>query len=299
MAAAILAMLMGRPALATQREGRDAALDAYETAVERLRARDHAVTQAHQEELRHLRETIKDKEAMARAGELTSGIVHEVRNGLGTLAGYVRLLEQTPGASAETGEIVRSIREECQALESVIRRIVEFVRTEKLRPSGIDLRRFLERVVARERHSRAGAEVRVEVPEDLCVVGDEDLLERAFENLVRNARDAAGGQGHVAVEARAEEDGVCVRIEDDGPGLPPQLQGGLRPFGTTKPGGLGLGLPTALKIITLHGGGLDLLPRKPRGLTAQVRLPYSGPAGDATSGDTAGQAPDRREGGAD
>jgi signal transduction histidine kinase len=210
---------------------------------------------------------------MARAGELTSGIVHEVRNGLGTLAGNVRLLERAPGAGPQVAEIARSLRAECEALESVIRRIVEFVRTEKLQPAELDLKRLLERVASREQHGRAGAEVRLGVPADLSCMGDEDLLERVFENLLRNAREATGPEGHVDVSAEQEPGGVVVRVEDDGPGMPASLRGGLRPFATTKAGGLGLGLPTALKIVTLHGGSLRLLPREPRGLVALVRLP--------------------------
>jgi signal transduction histidine kinase len=210
--------------------------------------------------------------------------VHEVRNGLGTLAGYVRLLERSAGTSAEAAEIIRSIRDECATLESVIRRIVEFVRTEKLRQAEFDLKRLLERVVAREGRSRPGAEAQVLLAEPLLLVGDEDLLERAFENLVRNARDAAGPAGHVTVDAARDGEVVTVRVSDDGPGLAAEVQGRLRPFATTKAGGLGLGLPMALKILTLHGGALDLLPREPRGLTAVAQIPPCRDSADATFG---------------
>ena len=54
---------------------------------------------------------------------------------------------------------------------------------------------------------------------------------------------------------------------------PPDLQEGLRPFFTTKPGGLGLGLPLALKIVRLHNGELDLAARQPAGLVVTVRIP--------------------------
>jgi hypothetical protein len=81
------------------------------------------------------------------------------------------------------------------------------------------------------------------------IEADEDLLERAFENLVRNARDAAGPSGQVWIEVERGRDSVLVTIADNGPGMPPDVRSSLRPFFTTKSGGLGLGLPLAYKIV--------------------------------------------------
>jgi signal transduction histidine kinase len=67
-------------------------------------------------------------------------------------------------------------------------------------------------------------------------------------------------------------------VSDDGPGMPKAQRDGLRPFFTTKAGGLGLGLPIAFKIVRLHGGELTLADRAPRGLEVTVRLPRQGPA---------------------
>jgi signal transduction histidine kinase len=72
---------------------------------------------------------------------------------------------------------------------------------------------------------------------------------------------------------------VLLRVEDDGPGFAPDHPGEIRPFYTTRPGGLGLGLPLARKIVLLHGGDLTLEQRSPRGARVIVRLPKDGPAG--------------------
>ncbi len=112
----------------------------------------------------------------------------------------------------------------------------------------------------------------------LVVRADEELLERAFENVVRNAVEAAAAGGrHVEVSARESDGLVEVRIEDDGPGLAPDHPGEIRPFYTTRPGGLGLGLPLARKIVLLHGGTLDLAGRAPAGVQVEVRLPDGRP----------------------
>jgi signal transduction histidine kinase len=231
-------------------------------------------------------EAMQDREAMARAGELTAGMVHEVRNGLGTIVGYARLVEATgsPGAV----DAATRIREECETLETVVRRFMDFVKREKLNLVPVDLDRMLTRVVARETRGRPGGDVNLQSGGEAGpLTGDEDLLERAFENLVRNAREAAGENGHVWVRATREGDSVVVAISDDGPGIPAATRQGLRPFFTTKPGGLGLGLPTALKIVRLHQGDLVLSDRSPRGLVVTVRLPSMGPGPGVTGSNAA------------
>lgn len=259
-------------------EAPPAALDAYEEAMGLLRDRGERMTARHEEERRRMEEAIHEKEPLARAGELTAGIVHEVRNGLGTIVGYARLLEraETAEGAAEAG---RSIREECETLETVVRRFNDFIRRERLDVAELDMSRLLTRVVDRELRGRDVTPRLVGLDAPVPTRGDEELLERAFENLVRNAADAAGDGGRVEVEVTREAEELEVRIDDDGPGLPEGHSSEMRPFYTTKPGGLGLGLPLARKIVLLHGGGLTLENREPRGASARVTLPADGSDG--------------------
>jgi signal transduction histidine kinase len=254
------------------------ALAAYEEAMELLRDRDEELTARHEAERRRMAERMREKDALARAGELTAGIVHEVRNGLGTILGYARLLERDPGP-ARAEEAARSIREECETLESVVRRFSEFIRQERLNLAEVDLGRLLERVVARETRGRDRLRTATSgLGEPVPVRGDEELLERAFENLVRNAAEAAGDEaGRIGIEAIVAPDTVEILISDDGPGLMADHPREARPFYTTKAGGLGLGLPLARKILLLHGGELQLVDNPEGGLTVRVLLSRSGP----------------------
>jgi signal transduction histidine kinase len=272
-AALVLLPRDGEPAPAPE-----GALHAYEQAMERLRDHGEEMTARHEAERRGLEEAIREKEALVRAGELTAGIAHEVRNGLGTIVGYARLLERS-GLPEDPAAAARSIREECETLETVVRRFTDFVKLERLQLGEADLARLLARVVAREARAREEVRTRlVGLDAPIVVRADEELLERAFENVVRNAVEAAAAGGrHVDVSARESDGLVEVRIEDDGPGLAPDHPGEIRPFYTTRPGGLGLGLPLARKIVLLHGGSLDLAGRAPAGVQVEVRLPTAGP----------------------
>jgi signal transduction histidine kinase len=252
-------------------------IDAYEQAMVRLRERGQEMSRDHEAERRRMEGEIQDKEAMARAGELTAGMVHEVRNGLGTVLGYARIVERS-AAGPELTEAGLRIREECETLETVVRRFMDFVKRETLNVSPFDLGRLLSRVVAREFRSQPGVSVSFLGAEDAgSLVGDEELLERGFENLVRNAGEAAGVGGHVWVEIAREPLAAVVTIADDGPGMPRERREQIRPFFTTgKAGGLGLGLPIAVKVVRLHGGQLVLDERPPRGLKVTVTLPLPG-----------------------
>jgi signal transduction histidine kinase len=250
------------------------ALEAYVEAMGRLGERGHALSAQHAAERRQMEETIHAQEAMARAGELTSGIVHELRNGLGTILGYARLMERE--ATPQVVEAAQGILEECETLGVVIRRFMEFVKSESLALLPFDLRAMLSRVVAREGRSTPGASLQLSDGDMGTLAADEELLERAIENLVRNAREAAGPQGHVWIGVARDALAVTVTISDDGPGVSAADKDRMRPFFTTKPGGLGLGLPIAHKIVALHQGELSFSDHVPRGLTVRVRLPFEG-----------------------
>jgi signal transduction histidine kinase len=247
-------------------------LDAYHAALERLRDQGQAQVRRHQSERQRMEEEMRDRDAMVRAGELTAGMVHEVRNGLNTILGYARLAEQE-GSPAAARDAAARIRQECEGLVTLIRRFMDFIKREALNLTTFSVSRMLARVAARESAAPDAARIVLRDGADVDLVADEDLLERAFENLVRNARQAAGPGGHVWIDWRLDRDRLAVVVADDGPGMPASVRGTLRPFFTTKAGGLGLGIATALKIVRLHGGELLLADRPPRGLVATVRLP--------------------------
>ena len=104
---------------------------------------------------------------------------------------------------------------------------------------------------------------------------DAAQIEQALINLVHNAVDAAlETQGNVAIGWREKEGCVEIFVQDDGPGImnPANL---FVPFFTTKPQGIGMGLPICRTIIEAHGGRLWAAKNEPRGAVFYFNLPIA------------------------
>jgi signal transduction histidine kinase len=118
--------------------------------------------------------------------------------------------------------------------------------------------------------------VTVETEDLALVLADPQLLERAVRNLVHNAVQAQQGIGvaePVTVKIAVRDQEVDLWIEDRGPGLSSELGDRMFvPFASERPGGVGLGLALAHRIVALHGGSLHLDNRAGGGVSAKITL---------------------------
>ncbi|RZL40560.1 MAG: sensor histidine kinase [Rubrivivax sp.] len=145
--------------------------------------------------------------------------------------------------------------------------------------AAVDCGRLVRQVAADwvPRALAAGCDLGVEVVnEGLTVQGVELLLREALVNLIDNAVRYAGAGAAITVKLRLAGDDVWVDVEDDGPGLAPELRE--RAFerfvrGSAQGEGCGLGLAIVREIAERHGGSAELLPAAPRGCIARLTLP--------------------------
>jgi two-component system NtrC family sensor kinase len=106
---------------------------------------------------------------------------------------------------------------------------------------------------------------------------DETKLKQVFLNIILNAAQAMEGKGKLGISTMAEKKQVKVKIQDTGPGIPPENMGKLfSPFFTTKEKGTGLGLAISYGIIERHGGKIDVESELGKGSTFTITLPISG-----------------------
>ena len=134
----------------------------------------------------------------------------------------------------------------------------------------------------------AKVQVSVDLPPGRAPVGmDRQMLRRALINLVRNAaqaiRDSGRAEGKVQIRLERERDYFIVDIDDDGPGIVPEMRGIIfDPYVTTKTDGSGLGLAIVKKIVVEHGGSISAEKSSFGGARMRLRLPVAGtPAASA------------------
>jgi signal transduction histidine kinase len=111
--------------------------------------------------------------------------------------------------------------------------------------------------------------------------GDPDQLRQVIWNLLANASQACGAErgGTIRVATGSDGEGAWLRVEDDGAGIDPgDLDRIFIPFFTTKEQGTGLGLSAVERIVTAHGGRIDVASRPGEGTRFTVRLPAAAPA---------------------
>ncbi|RMH42646.1 MAG: PAS domain S-box protein [Deltaproteobacteria bacterium] len=230
-------------------------------------------------EERNLARRARRAEQLASLGTLAAGLAHEIRNPLNAANLQLMLVERRlakldaePARAAL--DAARAVRDELARLSGLVHDFLSFARPAELRVAEADLRGTVRAVcdLLAPQAAERGIQIAATLPDEpLRVRCDEERIKQVLLNLVGNAMDAA--RTFVAVEA-VESPGdaeVVVRVVDDGAG-PPDDVNIFEPFATTKEGGTGLGLPIVHRIVTDHGGTVDVTRERERTIFA-VRLP--------------------------
>ena len=225
--------------------------------------------------LEALERTLAEREQMAQLGELSAGMAHELRNALATIRGYLRLL---PEADEERrARFVAAMEQEAGELGGLLERFLRFAQPHELLRQRCDLAELVTEAAARVAASSPAVVPKLALAPCEVVV-DRMAVGVIVENLLRNAVEAVGGTGSVRVLTAATGDYARVVVEDDGPGVSPQVADRLfRPFVSTKPSG-GLGLAMSRRLARLHGGDVVYEPCEGHGARFVLTLPLGDPA---------------------
>lgn len=226
-------------------------------------------------------------ERLAALGRVTAGVAHEVKNPLNSMRLWLEnLKEHLPAGDGVPRQAVAVLDNEIDRLDSVVKRFLDFMRSQELRLEETHLDELLDEVsgIARPQMERAHVQLEKQYADLPPVRVDRPLLTQAFLNLVFNAIQAmpSGGKLTLGLERRGES--AEIRIEDTGQGIAPENRARVfQLFFTTRPGGSGIGLASAYKAIQLHDGSIDFDSQVGRGTTFRIELPLARPVEPALS----------------
>ena len=226
---------------------------------------------------------LRQKERLAQLGSAVAKVSHDLRNILATASLFADRLEASkdPAIRRAAPKLVGAIERAVSLCEGTL----AFGRAEEPTPrlQHFALAPVVADIVDGE-HLAAGdrdVSFRELIPAGMTVVADREQLSRVLLNLVRNARqaiEAAGRPGEIAVSASEDVEGWTIEVADTGPGLPQATQDNLFAAfkGGIRKGGTGLGLAIASELVRGHGGVLRLVETGAGGTRFAVRLPKAG-----------------------
>jgi C4-dicarboxylate-specific signal transduction histidine kinase len=220
-------------------------------------------------QLRHHQESLSHLARLGSMGELAAAVAHELNQPLMAAGTYTRLVNDaisSPGIdAASVAETAKKAVMQVERAAEVVRRLRALVRLDRSSRASYSLQQIVSETLAlcQPDLDRMDTDVRVALAADLPPVAVDILqVEQVLLNLLRNSIHAIGETkrpGSISIEAAAEGDLVEVTVRDSGPGFPPSLlDNPFLPFSTTKPEGLGFGLPLCKSIVEAHGGSLWL-----------------------------------------
>ncbi|AGN82086.1 MULTISPECIES: ATP-binding protein [Pseudomonas] len=216
---------------------------------------------------------------------LLHDISHELRSPLTRMHAAIGLMRQQP----DRHDMLQRVERESRRMDDLIEQLLTLARAQARQGDGafasVDVTELLAQIVedARFEAGMKRCQVTLQAQGAFLILGHEELLYRAFENIIRNAVRYTAAGTEVLVSAVLAPGGqwLQVSVSDHGPGVDPaRLKRIFEPFdrGTdSSDDGFGLGLAIAQRAIVLHGGSITALAATSGGLRVRIELPQNRP----------------------
>ena len=239
------------------------------------------------DETRDIYHQLLQAEKMAALGQTISGVAHELNNPLATILSWAERLSQRGGLDDSVRRGLETILGESERAARIVRNLLTFARKRQTTRAMVDINQVVRATLALRAYEQRVSNITVidalaaGLPQ---VFADGYQIQQVLLNLVINAEQAmlsANGRGIVVVRTwhAMDQELVVLEINDDGPGIPDEVQPKIfDPFFTTKEvgKGTGLGLTVAYAIVLEHGGRIRLESRSDAGASFYVEIPISG-----------------------
>ena len=233
--------------------------------------------------IRRLEREARQRQQLAAVGEMAAGIAHEIRNPLASMRGSIQVLRAELQLTAEQSHLMDIVLRESDRLNETIRSFLSYARPQPLLARAVDLMRLLDDTATLLRNSPEvlrSHRITVDGPDgDLILEADEGQVKQVIWNLATNGLRAMPDGGELVLRARLQlsaegEDDAALEVVDHGVGIrPEQLDFLFQPFNGSFARGTGLGLAIVHRIVSDHGGEVDVQSQVGQGTTVLVTLP--------------------------
>ncbi|KGX91246.1 ATP-binding protein [Pontibacillus marinus] len=209
-------------------------------------------------------------------GELSTSVIHEIRNPLTTLKGFMSLLEtETTNKGKEYVGIMRS---EIERIEKMANDYLHCSKPQTHQVQQQNIVALIQSVVFLLEPSAQNKQISIHSnfnDQPIHIKCDEVQIKQAIINIIKNAIEATPNHGEIIVDIKQKDHTVLILINDNGSGMSQEHLNQLGiSFFTTKETGTGLGLMVTYNLIKNHGGQIDVSSKKGEGPSFLIQLPY-------------------------
>lgn len=218
-------------------------------------------------------------ERLSAVGRMIGSVVHDFRSPLTALRGYAGMLTNLKLDDGERAAYGRYVVEECDRLNHMVNELLEFTRGGSLvcAPEPVQLTDFLDALAGRLRahYGARGIRIELHVAETRDIELDKERMDRALWNVATNACQAMPNGGLLTIRAVQHDGALTLSIEDEGTGIPEEVQHRIfEPFFSYgKSEGIGLGMLIAKKVAEEHGGTIAVTSKEGAGTCVSFTLP--------------------------
>ena len=218
-------------------------------------------------EIRRLERELRLRDRLAAVGRLASGIAHEIRNPLSSIAGSVKMLSGIAALTDDQRALVGIVTRESERLNSIISDFLTYSRDRKFHSMKVDLCELLADTLTLLENREPETTIERSFSHQVAITeGDGDKLRQVFWNLCSNALRAMPGGGTLTVSLDSFQGHWRIRFHDTGEGIPPQLiEKVFEPFQSGFEGGTGLGLAIVYRIVQAHDARITVHSEPGRG----------------------------------
>jgi PAS domain S-box-containing protein len=221
-----------------------------------------------------LEQRLAEQKSLAKLGEMAAVVAHEVKNPIAGIRGALQVITARMPADQRDRTILVDIITRLDGLNRIVQDMLMFSRPRALRQERIDLGPLLRETASLIERDPSMLNLEIRVTGGCEIVGDREMLQIVFQNILMNGAQAMDGQGHIEVEISGSGARCRIAVTDRGPGMPEETRAkAFDAFFTTKHRGTGLGLPIAKRVVESHGGTIHIEMAPGGGTTISVELP--------------------------